>query len=152
MFQLWRYAKIKGHICENAKCVSSTRTFSTIQNQRSFVEWASKQLNVKEMSDWYSKTKQVTSLVSFVVNCKDLDSIDKEKALDQNQSLPQILSDVFPEYNWLPWKFNACPPSYWDDPSNQRKFLDWVSAHYGIKNQSDWTKLTPGVHFYTFTI
>jgi hypothetical protein len=49
-----------------------------------------------------------------------------------------MLSTVYPEYDWLPWKFVKCPHDYWDDLKNQRKFMDWVATQLNIKEMSDW--------------
>jgi hypothetical protein len=50
----------------------------------------------------------------------------------------QILSAVYPDYEWLPWKFTKCPRNYWDHEKNKRKFIDWVSKELKIKEMSDW--------------
>ena len=52
-----------------------------------------------------------------------------------------LLSAAFPEYEWLPWKFNKCPRNFWDDLKNQRKFMDWAGKELGIKDMSDWYKV-----------
>jgi hypothetical protein len=59
-----------------------------------------------------------------------------------NGSLLQLLSNVYPDYNWLPWKFAECPLPYWDDVKNQRKFLDWAAKELNIKEMSDWYNVT----------
>jgi hypothetical protein len=54
----------------------------------------------------------------------------------------QLLSEVFPEYEWLPWKFDKCPDNYWNDEKNQRKFFDWAAKQLNIKEMSDWYNVT----------
>jgi hypothetical protein len=49
-----------------------------------------------------------------------------------------MLSAVYKEFEWLPWKFVRGAGSYWDSIPNQRLFLDWVGKHLGIKEFSDW--------------
>ena len=56
-------------------------------------------------------------------------------------SLYQILSDVYPEYEWLPWRFIRTPKQFWDDPKNQRTFLEWAGKQLKIKEMSDWYKV-----------
>lgn len=34
------------------------------------------------------------------------------------------------------------PKAYWDNPSNQRSFLDSLAEKYHLKNSSDWQRLT----------
>jgi hypothetical protein len=62
--------------------------------------------------------------------------------LKYNSSPSQLLAEVHPEYDWLPWRFEKCPRNYWDDMKNQRKFMDWASKQLDIKDMSDWYKLT----------
>ena len=60
----------------------------------------------------------------------------------QASSLYKVLSVVYPEYEWLPWKFSNCPRNFWDDEKNQRKFMDWVGKELKIKDMSDWYKVS----------
>jgi hypothetical protein len=60
-------------------------------------------------------------------------------------TLSLLLSKVYPDYNWLPWKFAICPPNYWDDLKNRKKFMGWASKQLGIKDMSDWYKVTQKV-------
>ena len=60
-------------------------------------------------------------------------------------SPPLLLSKMYPDYNWLPWKFKKCPRKYWDDVNNQRKFMDWAGKMLNIKDINDWSKVTTKV-------
>jgi hypothetical protein len=53
-----------------------------------------------------------------------------------------LLSQVYPDYDWLPWKFGTSPHYFWDDLKNQRKFLEWAAKELNIKEMSDWYKIT----------
>ena len=55
-----------------------------------------------------------------------------------NSSLSQLLHTVYPEHEWLPWKFSKAPAKYWDDVKNQRKFIDWARKELKIKEINDW--------------
>jgi hypothetical protein len=52
---------------------------------------------------------------------------------------------VYPEYNWLPWKFVKSPNNFWDNMQNQRKFMDWASKELKIAEKSDWYKVAEKV-------
>jgi hypothetical protein len=54
----------------------------------------------------------------------------------------ELLSSVYPEHEWLPWKFEQIPLSYWDNVNNQRKFMDWAGKQLKINEMSDWYKIT----------
>jgi hypothetical protein len=49
---------------------------------------------------------------------------------------------MYPEYDWLPWKFDNCPRNYWASLQNQRKFMDWAASQLNIKEMSDWYKIS----------
>jgi hypothetical protein len=63
-----------------------------------------------------------------------------------NNSPSLLLSTVFPEYEWLPWKFKTVSMNYWKDVNNQRKFLEFVGKQLNIKERSDWYKISMKVN------
>jgi hypothetical protein len=65
-----------------------------------------------------------------------------------NGSISLLLSNLYPEYDWLPWRFTFCPQSYWNDLKNQRKFVEWAGNQLNIKEMSDWYKVTTRVTRY----
>ena len=69
-----------------------------------------------------------------------------------DNSLFQSLSIVYPDYDWLPWKFGKCPKNFWENVNNQRKFLDWAGKELGTKDMSDWYKITYEVNKIEFKI
>ena len=74
---------------------------------------------------------------------QDFFKLGGEGLLKQCGSSPyKLLSTVYPDYDWLPWKFDRCVSYYWDDIKNQRKFMDWAGKELGIKEKSDWFKVT----------
>ena len=65
--------------------------------------------------------------------------------LVMSASVYKLVSSVYPEYEWLPWRFHKTPANYWTDVKNQRKFMDWAGKELGIKDMSDWYKVTTRV-------
>ena len=59
----------------------------------------------------------------------------------RKNSISKLLTVIYPDYEWLPWKFK-CPQNFWDDIKNQRKFIDWAGKELGIKDMNDWYKVT----------
>jgi hypothetical protein len=49
---------------------------------------------------------------------------------------------MYPEKEWLPWKFVSCPLEYWNDVNNQTKFVEWAAKQLKIKEMSDWYNVT----------
>jgi hypothetical protein len=63
--------------------------------------------------------------------------------LTKHESSPyQLLRAVYPDFEWLPWKFDKCPQNYWGDVKNQRKFLDWAAKELKIAEISDWYRVS----------
>jgi hypothetical protein len=97
---------------------------------RSLLEKASIHLNIKEMSDWYK------------ISQKDLRSLGNGLSKKYHNSPSRLLAEVYPEHDWLPWKFDKCPQKYWDNVNNKRKFLDWAGKQLNVKEMGDWYKVT----------
>jgi hypothetical protein len=53
-------------------------------------------------------------------------------------SVVKLMATVYPEYEWLPWKFEHSPKNYWENVSNQRRFMDWAAKELNVKDMSDW--------------
>ena len=62
--------------------------------------------------------------------------------LEYGNSLSKLLSEIYPEYKWLPWKFDAIQRNFWRDLNNQRKFMEWAGKELEIKEMSDWYKVS----------
>jgi hypothetical protein len=62
-----------------------------------------------------------------------------------DRSLSLLLSVLYPEYEWLPWKFVRSPVNFWSDSHNKKKFLDWAGKQLGVKEFSDWYKVSTAV-------
>ena len=46
---------------------------------------------------------------------------------------------------WEDYKFGKVPKNYWDNISNQRKFMDDFAAQLNIENQEEWYDVTTAV-------
>ncbi len=59
----------------------------------------------------------------------------------------KVLSTIHPEYEWLPWKFQQIPilKGFWEDPSNQKKFIEQAAIDLKINEMSDWYNITSTV-------
>ncbi len=63
-----------------------------------------------------------------------------------NGSPSLMLSTLFPEYDWLLWKFSKAPWNMWGDKKIVRKFLDYVGKEVGVKEFSDWYNVSVTVN------
>jgi hypothetical protein len=55
-----------------------------------------------------------------------------------------MLSDIYPEHEWVPWKFRV-NTGFWNDITNQREYMNWVGKQLNYKEMSDWYKITQEV-------
>ena len=49
-----------------------------------------------------------------------------------------IAKTVFPEREWLPWRFNSVPRNFWRDRKNQFDYLEWLRKKLNILAPNDW--------------
>ena len=54
-----------------------------------------------------------------------------------------LICSIFPEYNWIPWKFWV-PPQYWNKKSNRFQFLEYLKNKYQIEENEDWFRKITG--------
>ena len=52
---------------------------------------------------------------------------------------------TFPEYQWLPWKFNTVPVGFWEDLGNINNYMTWLSRQLNITKMEDWYKVSQQV-------
>ncbi len=53
-----------------------------------------------------------------------------------------MVTTIYSEHEWFPWKFDRVPYGYWLDMGNQRKYMDWVANQLNYKEKDDWYKIT----------
>jgi hypothetical protein len=53
-----------------------------------------------------------------------------------------MLSTVYPEYKWLPWKFVKTKNNFTKEQSNHKELVDDLGKQLNIKELSDWYKIT----------
>jgi hypothetical protein len=53
-----------------------------------------------------------------------------------------IICSIFPEYNWIPWKFVV--HKYWNKKSNRFQFLEYLKNKYQIQENEDWFRKITG--------
>lgn len=108
--------------------------WASLENQRAFLEDLAKKIGLKEndMSGWY----KVTNKVVFDNGGHGL--------LDQyDGNLPRLLQAVYPDYSFDSWKFSRRIGKVTKDPKALNDFLTQVESRLGIKNPSEWYRISP---------
>jgi len=49
---------------------------------------------------------------------------------------------IYPEFDWVVWKFKIVPHGFWNDNKKQRKFFNWIGTQLGFKSFEDWYNIT----------
>jgi hypothetical protein len=124
---------------------ASNGYWGTFQNQRKFIDWAGKQLKIKEMSDWYNVSAKVTETsrkipINFFQSFMGIGGTTL-LANKYSGSMTQMLSKLYPEREWLPWKFKKQSRYIWTEKT-KRDFMDWAGKQLNVKEKSDWYKVT----------
>jgi len=101
-----------------------------IENQKWYMEWLGGELGYKTMDDWYALTEDdfMKRGGSTLINRFEL-------------SPPKLITHVYPNHDWLPWKFRVVPKGWWLSHENNRTFLDWLGKLLNIKTMEDWYKV-----------
>jgi very-short-patch-repair endonuclease len=98
-----------------------------INNNINFMNWLFTELKYKTMEDWYN-------LNIDIINYHTGTGFSHK----YNGSIHNILKNIYPEYNWIPWKFSFCPNNYWDDIINHKKYTDWLFKELKYETMEDW--------------
>jgi len=96
----------------------------SMDNQRAFLNEVGKKFGHKEgdLSAWYlRRAKDVTEMGGLMMRYKN--------------SLYRMLSTVYPEYDWLPWKFQHAPLKSLEDVTVMRRMLKEMEAELKINNR-----------------
>jgi hypothetical protein len=64
--------------------------------------------------------------------------------LYHNGSQISALMEVYPDYDWKPWKFENIPQGYWEPSENRSKYMDWLENVFDIKDSKSWYQITSG--------
>src|SRR5690349_6915619 len=51
-----------------------------------------------------------------------------------NNSPLNALQSVFPEHNWIPWKFGQVPQGFWEKRENQLEYFSWLGEQLGYRS------------------
>tara|TARA_B100000424_G_scaffold232127_1_gene194730 strand:+ start:235 stop:1836 length:1602 start_codon:yes stop_codon:yes gene_type:complete len=107
-------------------------TWKKIENHKIYANWLGKQLGYETREDWYKITKKIIQEHRGGGLLKGY----------YNSSPQQLLKYVYPDTEWLPWKFTSACNNYWDDKENHKIYADWLGKKLGYKTKEDWYKIT----------
>ena len=70
------------------------------------------------MDDWYK------------ISTKDIFNNNGRGLLKYyNLSCIKLVTSMYPDYNWIVWKFNFVTNNYWQNKENQKKYIEWLGKN-----------------------
>ena len=98
-------------------CKVSKSYWNDINNQKRWFEQVGKHLGVSKMEDWYQ------------ISGQELLPFGGSRFLEAyGHSISNIITVVYPEFGWKPWKFKTAKKlaliPFWQDTKNQREFFE----------------------------
>jgi hypothetical protein len=96
------------------------------ENQRSLLDWLGHKLKVQHWTDWYKIPGNDIAHAGggSLLNCY----ID---------SPAQLLQTLYPEFEWLPWKFTRVTDNFWEVRENVKQYFDWEMRNLGLSTPQD---------------
>lgn len=129
------------------KEIDSKPEWRNLSYQRQFLDSLASKRNITDPNQWYD----ITATVIHPISPSHLQDLIHSGGLGlirlYKHSIHSLLSAVYPEHNWLPWKFRKGNAGYWDDIQRQKTFLDWAATQLNVKNVNDWLKIKKKVIF-----
>jgi hypothetical protein len=136
--QVWIFSEISVHHFH--------RLQQSVEHQRKLFDHIAESMNWKKLDEWYNA--RISTLK------EPAPSIIKNF---YNNSLLKALETIYPEYNWLPWRFSVVPEGMlvlgwlvgwlsirlglWKDKEIQLKFFEWYKKEKNITDVEDWYRV-----------
>ncbi len=104
------------------------------------METVKNKFGIKLMEDWYKITCEVIKIIIYYLQrLKDFYSLNGRSLLQlYNESPFQLLSSVYSDYEWLPWRFTTIPRGFTFTSSTRKSILEYLTKNLNIKGNSDW--------------
>jgi hypothetical protein len=95
-------------------------------------------LNLKNHSDFYKLTETVQTIKNSPSHLKEIEKRGGGDLLKQYKNAHTLLSTLYPQHEWLPWKFPVVSRGFWSNVENQKKFLETISKELKITSLELW--------------
>lgn len=93
------------------------------ENQTNFFNYLFHQLNFKSMEDWYE------------ISSEQIRKFGGHGVLNYYQNSPSLaVQNIFPEHEWITWRFKNPPKDFWNFHRNQKNFFEWVRIKFQVEN------------------
>eukprot|EP01125_Pyxidicula_operculata_P022520 TRINITY_DN924_c0_g1_i3.p1 TRINITY_DN924_c0_g1~~TRINITY_DN924_c0_g1_i3.p1 ORF type:complete len:367 (-),score=32.65 TRINITY_DN924_c0_g1_i3:25-1125(-) len=115
----WKFSRVPSNFWDDMK------------NRREYILWLEHQLNIKSPDEWYRVTTNTVRQ-----NC------GSGLLSKYHNSVYLLLKALYPDQNWLPWRFEKTPNKFWKDPIHRKEYLDYIKGELGINKPEDWYEVS----------
>eukprot|EP01122_Echinamoeba_exundans_P002218 TRINITY_DN12180_c0_g1_i1.p1 TRINITY_DN12180_c0_g1~~TRINITY_DN12180_c0_g1_i1.p1 ORF type:complete len:350 (-),score=32.11 TRINITY_DN12180_c0_g1_i1:5-1054(-) len=99
-----------------------------LENQRMALEAAAMKLGVTSKDHWYLIKSSAAAKAGIGGLLK----------LKYGNSLRRALAAVYPEHEWLEWRFQRSSPSWLSSPVTALRCLEWLGKQLGVQSLEGW--------------
>ncbi len=96
------------------------------ENRIAYMKWLESKLGYTQPEDWYKVSK--------------LDFINNQGAslMQYGYKTVDLIRELYPDREWLPWRFRQVYQGYWNPKKNRLAYLKWLGKQLGFKSAIDW--------------
>jgi hypothetical protein len=101
------------------------------------LDWVAQQLDMNDKGDsWYD------------VSVETIEKLGGGPMLSHyNGYLHKAIPQIYPEIQYVVWRFKDIPENFWEDSSKRSEFFSWISKHLKIEKNIDWYRVSKEVFF-----
>jgi len=104
------------------------------ENQKKYMDWLIKKLGYTDKEQWYNITQRI------------IDNNNGGAMINEYNGSPiQLLNTLYPEYEWLEWKFKHTSNHYWKKKLNRKKYADWLGITLGYTKLDDYYNISHSI-------
>lgn len=116
----WKFKTFNPHYWKDTK------------NHKKYLDWLGKQLKITHWNDWYTVSQDTVFSNGGKVWLQNY----------YNGNLYEALQVVYPEQNWIPWKFPRISVGFLDNEKHCRELIKWLESELKIKVLDDWYRVS----------
>lgn len=106
--------------------VAPRNSWDSLETQKEYIDFLGETLGFEKPEDWYA------------IGYSDFNSAFLRRF---DGSRKKILKTFFPDYDFLPWKFNVVENGLWTSGQTRLNYFKWLGEKLGYKKPEDWYRV-----------
>ncbi|KYQ90204.1 hypothetical protein DLAC_08803 [Tieghemostelium lacteum] len=107
-------------------------------NQLEYLSWLFEKLSMRYQTEDKVKDDRYFEQWYKVQKSDFSDNGGRGLLLIYNDSVYNLLRNLYPQYEWLPWKFKSTPKNIWKDMENQQRYMKWLGDKLNYVTSNQW--------------